>query len=273
MPPVFGPVSPSPTRLWSCAAPSSSASRPVAQREQRDSPRRPGIPRSPPLAPASPNARASIIASIAASASASVAATTTPLPAARPSAFTTIGAPRRRTNSRAASASSNRSQRAVGMPAASQTSLANVLLPSSRAAAGGRAAAGDARPPPSHRRCPATSGASGPGTTRSTALSRAKATSAAISIDADRHDLGHRRDARIARRAPQLASAAGWRRSTSTARAPARPSPPPAPACAAPCFRPAPACSIGSRAWTKPPPWPPAPPTCRNTPSRKSPAR
>ena len=36
MPPVFGPVSPSPTRLWSCAEPSGSAVVAVAQREQRD---------------------------------------------------------------------------------------------------------------------------------------------------------------------------------------------------------------------------------------------
>ena len=36
MPPVFGPVSPSPTRLWSCAEPSSTACVAVAQREKRD---------------------------------------------------------------------------------------------------------------------------------------------------------------------------------------------------------------------------------------------
>ncbi|MBV9537310.1 MAG: hypothetical protein JOY70_00090, partial [Acidisphaera sp.] len=47
---------------------------------------------------------AAIMESMAASASSSVAATTTPLPAARPSAFTTIGAPRRWTKVRAASA-------------------------------------------------------------------------------------------------------------------------------------------------------------------------
>ena len=128
-------------------------------------------------APASPKARRSIIASIAASASASVAATTTPLPAARPSAFTTIGAPRRRTNSRAASASSKRSHCAVGMPAASHTSLVKALLPSSCAAARdgpmqGIEAASMASA------MPATSGASGPGTTRSISLSWAKATRA-----------------------------------------------------------------------------------------------
>ena len=36
MPPVFGPVSPSPTRLWSCAAAERQRGLAVAQREQRD---------------------------------------------------------------------------------------------------------------------------------------------------------------------------------------------------------------------------------------------
>ena len=97
MPPVFGPVSPSPTRLWSCADPKQQ------QRPRRRTartatlPRRPGIPRSRPPHPTRQKSFWSIMASIAAKASSSVAATTTPLPAARPSAFTTIGAPRRRT--------------------------------------------------------------------------------------------------------------------------------------------------------------------------------
>ena len=176
MPPVFGPVSPSPTRLWSCAAPRGNAVSPShSANSDTSSPTRHSSITT--AAPASPNARACIMASIAASASASVAATTTALPAARPSAFTTIGAPRRRTNSRAASASSNRSHCAVGMPAASQSSLVNALLPSSCAAA---------RDGPMHgieaasiaSAMPATSGASGPGTTRSISLSCAKATSA-----------------------------------------------------------------------------------------------
>ncbi len=128
-------------------------------------------------APASPNARAAMNASIAASAASSVAATTTPLPAVSPSAFTTIGAPRRRTNSRAAAASSKRSHCAVGMPAASHSSLVKVLLPSSWAAARegpmqGIEAASMASA------MPATSGASGPGMTRSISLSCANATRA-----------------------------------------------------------------------------------------------
>ena len=117
--------------------------RAVAQREQRDLLADAGIPRSPPRRRRRRTTRASIIASMAASASSSVAATTTPLPAARPSAFTTSGAPRRRTNSRAASASSKRSHCAVGMPAASHSSLVKALLPSSCAAGARRADAGD----------------------------------------------------------------------------------------------------------------------------------
>ena len=173
MPPVFGPVSPSPTRLWSCAAPSGNAVWPShsANSETSSPIRHSSITTA---SPASPNARAAIIASIAASAASSVSATTTPLPAARPSAFTTTGAPRRRTNARAASASSKRSHCAVGMPAASHNSLVKALLPSSWAAARdgpmqGIEAASIASV------MPATSGASGPGMTRSISLSCAKA--------------------------------------------------------------------------------------------------
>ena len=179
MPPVFGPVSPSPTRLWSWAAPSGSAVVPSHSANRlTSSPTRHSSMTT--LRPAGPMVPASMKSAMAASASATVSATTTPLPAASPSAFTTIGAPRRRTNSRAASASSKRSHRAVGMPAASQSSLVKLLLPSSRAAA----ASGPQHLMPAAcmaSAMPATSGASGPGTTRSTWLSRAKSTRAAMS--------------------------------------------------------------------------------------------
>ncbi len=68
----------------------------------------------------------------------------------------------------------------VGTPAASITSLANALEPSSRAAA----ATGPKQRTPSAASAsarPATSGASGPTTTRSTAASRAARASAATS--------------------------------------------------------------------------------------------
>src|SRR6185437_3617547 len=91
MPPVFGPSSWSNARLWSCAlangiavSPSQSAKKLISRPDKNSS-----ITTSAPAAPKAP----SNIMAIAASASASVFATTTPLPAARPSAFTTIGAP------------------------------------------------------------------------------------------------------------------------------------------------------------------------------------
>ena len=105
MPPVFGPVSPSPMRLWSWLVASESTLRAVADDHEArllaleelldDDP-------APPLP--SPS-----IASIAACASARVAATTTPLPAARPSALTTIGSADASTCACAAAASSNTS--------------------------------------------------------------------------------------------------------------------------------------------------------------------
>ena len=94
--------------------------------------------------------------------------TSTPLPAASPSSFTTYGGPKR---SRAASASAAVAQvraAAVGMPAPAMTSLANVLDPSIMAAV----APGPKHATPISRTAsaaPATSGASGPITTRSAA--------------------------------------------------------------------------------------------------------
>ena len=90
MPPVLGPSSPSPTRLWSCAVPMGSTFSPSQRMKKLAS--------SPSMnssittsAPALPNSPPNM-SSMAASASDSVMATMTPLPAARPSALTTIGA-------------------------------------------------------------------------------------------------------------------------------------------------------------------------------------
>src|SRR5690606_16410362 len=101
-----------------------------------------------------------------ASASARSAVTTTPLPAANASSLTTYGAP----NSSSADAASTRvvqvREPAVGTPAAAMTSLENALEPSSWAAA----APGPKTGTPAARTAsatPATSGASGPTTTRS----------------------------------------------------------------------------------------------------------
>ena len=95
MPPVLGPWSPSNTRLWSCAETSGIAVSPSqsAKNDASSPSRNSSITTS---APASPRPPPNIM-SIAASASATVCATTTPLPAARPSALTTIGAPLART--------------------------------------------------------------------------------------------------------------------------------------------------------------------------------
>ena len=92
IPPVFGPVSPSPAALWSWEDASATASPPpTAQMKLASSPARNSSTTI--LRPASPNARPESISPAAASASSSECATTTPLPAARPSALTTIGAP------------------------------------------------------------------------------------------------------------------------------------------------------------------------------------
>ena len=104
----------------------------------------------------------------------------TPLPAASPSAFTTIGAPASSAWARAAAAAVKRRQRAVATPAAAATSFMKLLEPSSLAAAaeGPR----QAMPASSMRSAmPATSGASGPGTTKSMALARAQASRPSMS--------------------------------------------------------------------------------------------
>ena len=85
------------------------------------------------LAPAAPCARLHMMSSTASRASWVVLATTTPLPAARPSALTTRGAPSLTTAFLALSGSVKTWLRAVGTPARFMTSLAKALLPSSRA--------------------------------------------------------------------------------------------------------------------------------------------
>ena len=84
MPPVFGPVSPSPTRLKSCAGASGMASRPsvIANSETSWPSSSSSITGSPPSA---------ATARSPASTSGSVRQTKTPFPAARPSALTTHG--------------------------------------------------------------------------------------------------------------------------------------------------------------------------------------
>ena len=163
MPPVFGPVSPSPMRLKSCAAPIGTRRFPSesAKSDTSSPSSSSSITNSPPKA---------VTARRASSTSSAVRHTNTPLPAARPSAFTTHGG--RATDSVSA----------VGTPAARSTSFANVFEPSICAAA----ALGPKTAIPFLRRTsamPATSGPSGPITTRSASsvsarLSRPSASSA-----------------------------------------------------------------------------------------------
>ena len=167
MPPVFGPTSPSPSRLWSRAgasgttvSPSHSASSDTSGPSSRSS--------TSTRAPADPNRRSIRHDCTAASASATDEHTNTPLPAASPSALITTLPSASAIAICAAAGVSHTENPAVGTIAASITDLANVLDPSSCAAAPrGPNAAMPASSSRSTR--PPTSGASGPTTTRSAA--------------------------------------------------------------------------------------------------------
>ncbi len=167
MPPVFGPVSPSPARLKSCAGSSGTAASPsVTTKSETSGPARYSSTTTRPHSWACPSAAA--LSSV----------TTTPLPAARPSFLTTNGGPNSSSARPTSSASVQACARAVGTPAAVITSLANALDPSSRAAS----ALGPNTAIPLARTAsatPATSGASGPITTRSACSSTASAATAA----------------------------------------------------------------------------------------------
>ncbi|CFW38607.1 Uncharacterised protein [Bordetella pertussis] len=92
MPPVLGPASPSFRRLWSWLVARASTWRPshMTMKLASSPVRNSSITTR---APASPSEPSPSMASIAPCASSSVMATTTPLPAARPSALITMGAP------------------------------------------------------------------------------------------------------------------------------------------------------------------------------------
>ena len=175
MPPVFGPQSPSPTRLKSCAgARARTVSPSVTQKTETSGPSRYSstTTRPPSLAR---QARAW------ASAASRSSVTMTPLPAASPSSLTTCGVPNPSTAAATSASEVQTCAKAVGTPAAAMTSLAKDLLPSSRAAS----ADGPNTAYPSPRRTsatPATSGASGPMTTRSTVCRAARSRTAAASV-------------------------------------------------------------------------------------------
>ena len=109
--------------------------------------------------------------------------TTTPFPPASPSSFTTCGAPNWSSAWATSSMVVHTWAIAVGTPASAMTRLAKAFDPSSCAAApdGPNVAKPASR---SASATPATSGASGPITTRSTASSRARRTTSAGSVAA-----------------------------------------------------------------------------------------
>ena len=135
MPPVFGPRSLSKIRLWSCADANGSARTP-SQKRKKDTSGPDRHSSTTRRSPAAPNRRSLIAATTAASALAWSSAITTPLPAARPSAFRTTGKPYSadRTTARPSSTDSQIRKRAVGTACLAMNALANALLDSSRAA-------------------------------------------------------------------------------------------------------------------------------------------
>src|ERR671918_285152 len=119
MPPVLGPVSPSPTRLWSRAGARGRTVRPsVTANTLASGPSRYSSSRM--VAPASPWIPPTRAASTAARAAAWSPVTVTPLPAASPSALTTQGGPKSSRAATAAAGSVKVAERAVGTPAAAQ---------------------------------------------------------------------------------------------------------------------------------------------------------
>src|SRR4051812_18487258 len=172
MPPVFGPPSPSSRRLKSCAGTSGSTVVPsVTANSDTSGPSR--------YSSTSTGRPASSTARPCATAASRSGVTSTPLPAASPSSLTTYGMPGEAaaTSSSAVSSSAGPPtgyERAVGTPAAAITCLAKDLLPSSWAAC----CEGPKQAMPASRTAsaaPATSGTSGPTTTRSAPHSRARA--------------------------------------------------------------------------------------------------
>ena len=173
-------MSPSPTRLWSCAPCKGTATPPptTAKKLASSPPRNSSTTIS---SPAAPNAELTIMSSTASRAVCVSNATITPFPAARPSVFTTMGAPSLVMYFFAAAESVNRAYFAVGISYFFNRSFKKPLLPSKRAAAfvGPKHGIPDAM---SESARPSTRGASGPHTTSPTAFAVQNATTAAWSV-------------------------------------------------------------------------------------------
>mmetsp|Transcript_180 Transcript_180/g.611 ORF Transcript_180/g.611 Transcript_180/m.611 type:complete len:219 (+) Transcript_180:575-1231(+) len=169
IPPVFNPVSPSPTLLWSCAdANGTATSPPTTAKNDASSPNK--VSSITIVSPASPNCLFNISSSMAFSASSTVSAIITPFPAAKPDVLITIGAPVTvLTYSFAFSASLKTSYVAVGMLYFLHKFFMNSLDPSNCAAFfdGPNTLIFSALKLSAN---PSTSGASGPTTTKSIAF-------------------------------------------------------------------------------------------------------
>ena len=178
-------------RLKSCAAPSGTTRVPSesANSDTSSPSSSSSITNSPPNA---------VTARSASSTSSVVRQTNTPLPAARPSALTTHGG------------RATESVSAVGTPAARSTSFANVFDPSICAAA----ALGPKTAIPFRRSSsaiPATSGPSGPITTRSASSVMRQAEQAVGVVGAHRVAASERGDPGVARRGVELGQAGALR--------------------------------------------------------------
>src|SRR5437773_1442524 len=182
MPAVFGPVSPSPARLKSRAGASGITSTPSVM-PSSDSSAPSGRSSTTTVAPLLPKRPSTSIASMAASDSSAPPHTITPLPRARPSAFTATRPSRSRAHALAGVGVVKVSNSAVGIPASRINDLAKALLVSIRPAP----RLGPKTLKPASRRAspaPASTAASGPSTTRPTRSCLANCTSRTTSVAA-----------------------------------------------------------------------------------------
>src|SRR6266852_6152865 len=163
MPPVFGPVSPSPARLKSRAGASAITSVPsVPQSTDNSAPSSRSSTTT--VAPLLPKRPSTSIASMAASDSSMLPHTITPLPRASPSAFTATRPSRSRAHALAGAGVVKVSKSAVGIPASLINDLEKALLVSMRPA---RRLGPNTLKPASRSASPrpASTAASGPSTT------------------------------------------------------------------------------------------------------------
>ena len=181
MPPVFGPVSPSPARLKSRAGARAITSVPSVM-PSTDSSAPSSRSSTTTVAPLLPKRPSTSIASMAASDSSALPHTITPLPRARPSAFTATRPSRSRAHALAGAGAVKVSKSAVGIRASRINDLAKALLVSMRPAA----RLGPKTLKPASRSAsptPASTAASGPRMTRPKRSCLANLTSCTTSVE------------------------------------------------------------------------------------------